>query len=81
MRVSVVIGQTRSGGWEALALPDKDIEGQKALVKSLIAGRGRIGLGRGAKAYKQVLRFDSYTKRARFDEVMPAPVSESPVAV
>ena len=79
MRVSVVIGQLKSGAWEPLAMPDKDIEGQKALVKSLILSSGKLGSGRSAKSYKQVLRFDSYAKRLRFDDPVvtaPAPAIE-----
>jgi hypothetical protein len=57
-------------------MPDKDIEGQKALVKSLIVSGGKLGTGRSAKAFKQVLRFDSYAKRCRFDDV-PPPVVEA----
>ncbi len=76
MRVSVVIGQTRGGSWEALAMPDKDIESQKALVKTLISAGGKMGAGKSAKSFRQVLRFDSYVKRLRFDDV-PPPVVEA----
>jgi hypothetical protein len=66
MRVSVVIGKVRSGNWEVLALPDQQIEAQKQLVKGLILTGGMLGEGRKARAFDEVLRFDSYTKRARF---------------
>jgi hypothetical protein len=66
MRVSVVIGKVRSGNWEVLALPDQQIEAQKQLVKGLILSGGVLGDGRKARAFEEVLRFDSYTKRARF---------------
>jgi hypothetical protein len=66
MRVSVVIGKVRSGNWEVLALPDQQIEAQKQLVKGLILSDGVLGDGRKARSFEEVLRFDSYTKRARF---------------
>lgn len=74
MRVSVVLGQLKNGSWEPVAMPDKDIEAQKALVKSLILSGGKLGTGRSAKMFSQVLRFDSYTKRCRFEDVPLPPV-------
>jgi hypothetical protein len=53
-------------------MPDKAIEEQKSMVKGLIIGKGVLAIkGRRDKdatpvQFKQVLRFDSYAKRARF---------------
>lgn len=84
MRVSVVIGKVRSGNWEVLALPDVQIEAQKQLVKGLILSGGVQGEGRKARAFEEVLRFDSYTKRARFSgaprKAIPPVMAEIPPA-
>ena len=72
MRVSVTIGERNDGSWDVLAMPDKAIEEQKAMVKGLIIGKGILAVkSRRDKdaapvQFKQVLRFDSYAKRARF---------------
>jgi hypothetical protein len=76
MRVSVVIGKLKSGAWEVLALPDKQIEDQKTLVKSVINTNGLLGEGRKGKSFVEVLRFEKYVKRARFSEKV-APVVEA----
>ena len=82
MRVSVLIGKVRGGDWEVLALPDQQIEDQKKLFKGLALSGGVQGSGRKAKAYEEVLRFDSYVKRARFSvkPVKAAKVEDPPPA-
>lgn len=80
MRVSVVIGKLKSGAWEVLALPDKQIEDQKSLVKGVINTNGTLGEGRKGKAYVEVLRFEKYVKRVRFSDKPVVAPKPAPVA-
>jgi hypothetical protein len=74
MRVSVLIGRVKGGEWECLALPDKDIEAQKAQVKQLINAGGVVGEGRKQKQLVELMRLEKYAKRVRFSPALDAPV-------
>ena len=73
MRRAVLIGES-DAGWETIALPDKEVQDQKAIFKSLRVTGGKMGKGKGAKQYKHVIFFDRYAKRVSFRHIEDKPV-------
>ena len=66
MKLGVIVGETDKGEWEALALPDKAVQSQRVLFKSLKVNGGLIKIGKQSKRYKRVYLFDNFSKRVFF---------------
>lgn len=66
MRVAVTIGKFSDGSFKPLALPDKDVVEQRAMVREIITAGGVIGKGKDKKKLVEVLYFDKVERSKKF---------------
>lgn len=67
MKVGVTIGETMDGKWETLALPDKQVQAQRAAFKALQIADGALKVGKTVKQYKKIYFFDRAAKHVKCD--------------
>jgi len=76
MRVGIVVAENQAGRWDVLALPDKSVQDQRAVFKTLKQAKGLVDNGKKSVQYKRALFFDTYTKRAFFNHPPMPPEKE-----